>query len=94
MENSVRNTRVMTHHSTLAVFASLFFVLGAPLSPALAGGNISLPSSHEIAATAPAVSAQAGRGVVARWDSNPWVPVAAILLTVAVAPFIRRHLAR
>ena len=76
---------------SLLTVAGLF--AGAILQPAAASApNLPLPSSPEITATAPAVSARAGRGVLAGWDSNPWIPVGAVLLTVAAAPLIRRHL--
>ena len=92
MENEGCNTHEMASpRSALALFVTLCCFFGTPLSRAAVGGY-SLPSSHEIAPTAPGVSSQVRPSGIRGWDSNPWVPAAAVLVTIAAGPVIRRYL--
>ena len=87
-------THEMTSTRSASALIAVAGLIALSISSAHAGSALSLPSSPEIAATAPAASSQAGRGVLGKWDSNPWVPVAAILSTIAAGPLVRRYLAR
>jgi hypothetical protein len=93
MGNHGYTKEMNTRASTLSLLAALgaFAFIGFNTEAAT---TLSIPSSPKITATAPAVPAHAGRGVVGKLDSNPWVPVAAILGTIAAGPFLRRYLAR
>jgi len=77
--------------SILALFATVCCFWGVPVSRAAVGG-LSLPSSHEIAPTTPGVSSQPRPSGIRGWDSNPWVPATAVLVTIAAGPLIRRNL--
>jgi len=74
----------------LPAIATLFTI---SFSAAKADTSLSIPSSPEIAATTPAGSSHGRRGVVSGLDSNPWIPVAAVLATIAAGPVVRRYLA-